>query len=432
MARTLLLLVLAIVLGPMFLLAKPPLAQTPSPPGMKRYDGRYYIIYTDWGEEFAREAILRTDAMAEEYYQRTREFSGQLNARLPVYLFSSGDDYFRAGAPPSSGGVFMGDRIMAQISRPTNNGNWRLLQHEGFHHFMRATIDGDIPAWLSEGFAEYFVEALFTGDGFVSGLIPPERLKRVRDQIQQETFLPLSEMLIDDGEQYKALGMRQYDQGWAMVHFLAHGENGRYQKAFTNFLKGINNRLPWRQAWIINFGGIDGIQEKFNAYWLNLPDNPTQDLYVKATALTLASFLARAYQQGQTFDSLDTFLNTARSGKLKVADELWLPPGLLYEALKSQKSTGQWSWQMTAAKLPRLVAVLPDKTRIIASFDLKHKKIQSVQAQIDILPRLMAQARELQRDGRTSDARRLLSAAIKANPQSEFVAEARKLVQELK
>ena len=33
-----------------------------------------------------------------------------------------------------------------------------------------------MPTWLNEGLAEYFGEGIFTGDGFVTGVISPERL----------------------------------------------------------------------------------------------------------------------------------------------------------------------------------------------------------------------------------------------------------------
>ena len=57
---------------------------------------------------------------------------------------------------------------------------WHTVQHEGFHQFAHVVIRGDLPIWVNEGLAEYFGEAVFTGDGFVSGVIPPTAMTGIR------------------------------------------------------------------------------------------------------------------------------------------------------------------------------------------------------------------------------------------------------------
>src|SRR5690606_512182 len=81
------------------------------PQNMKRYESDYYILHTDLGDEAAREATIRVTRMAEEYYERTKEFSGRIRTKFPFFLFANLDDYHRAGGVPGSGGVFMGDPI---------------------------------------------------------------------------------------------------------------------------------------------------------------------------------------------------------------------------------------------------------------------------------------------------------------------------------
>src|SRR4051812_49116403 len=73
------------------------------PPGMKQYDSPYYIVYTDLDPERAQEALLRMTRMAEEYHERTKEFSGAIRQKFPFYLFTKKEDYYAAGAPPGSG-----------------------------------------------------------------------------------------------------------------------------------------------------------------------------------------------------------------------------------------------------------------------------------------------------------------------------------------
>ena len=49
---------------------------------------------------------------------------------------------------------------------------------------MHAFIGGDIPIWVNEGLAEFFAQGLYTGDGFVTGVIPPSRLDRLKSFIR--------------------------------------------------------------------------------------------------------------------------------------------------------------------------------------------------------------------------------------------------------
>jgi len=70
------------------------------------------------------------------------------------------------------------------------------VQHEGFQQFIHAAGGGHIPIWINEGLAEYFGEALFTGDGYVVGLIPPQRLARGKQRIQQGQFKSLRKMML--------------------------------------------------------------------------------------------------------------------------------------------------------------------------------------------------------------------------------------------
>src|SRR5688572_23174445 len=64
-------------------------AQPPPQPsqGMKRYEGRYYVINTDLLGDDLREADLRMTKMAEEYKKRTEGFSGTIGHKFPFFLF---------------------------------------------------------------------------------------------------------------------------------------------------------------------------------------------------------------------------------------------------------------------------------------------------------------------------------------------------------
>jgi hypothetical protein len=49
-------------------------------------------------------------------------------------------------------------------------------------------IGGELPIWVNEGMAEYFGEGIFTGDGFITGVIPPKRLRMIKETSSSKKF----------------------------------------------------------------------------------------------------------------------------------------------------------------------------------------------------------------------------------------------------
>lgn len=73
------------------LLAALPVCAKEKPPKLKLYKTRYYVIHSDLDLDTVREAAVRLTAMAEEYHQRTKGFSGTIRKRFPFYLFAKAD-----------------------------------------------------------------------------------------------------------------------------------------------------------------------------------------------------------------------------------------------------------------------------------------------------------------------------------------------------
>src|SRR5438874_8794253 len=186
-------------------------------PQLQVYEGRYYVIHTDLTGDELREAELRMTKMAEEYRNRTRDFSGTIGHKFPFFLYREPDDYYAAGGMKGSAGYFdpNNDTLMAIAGEKTGSTTWYVIQHEGFHQFARAVIGGELPIWVNEGLADYFGEGVFTGDGFVTGVIPQARLERVREQIQGKQFRSIKEMmLLKQSAWNKELKQSNYDQAW--------------------------------------------------------------------------------------------------------------------------------------------------------------------------------------------------------------------------
>jgi hypothetical protein len=344
---------------------------------LKTYETRYYILHTDLGSDAVREAEARITALAEMYYARTRSFGGEITKKLPFYLFSDPLDYYAAGGMPGSAGVFDGQRLMAIAGEHTSPTTWYIIQHEGFHQFLHAFIGGDIPVWVNEGLAEYFAQSIYTGDGFVSGVVPPERLARVQSEIRDRQMRPIASMMTTSHAAWNAeLDAVQYDQAWSMVHFLAHGEGGRYQQSFNDFIRDISRGMKYEHAWQKNFGtGTGAFERRWRTYWLEMSPDATFERYATATVATLTSFYARALSQRQVFESFEAFCEAARAGRLKQHADDWLPPSLLANALTRAPECGEWEVRKRGGRFA-LICTMKDGTKLTGTFTVRNRRVK--------------------------------------------------------
>ncbi|MGH7177679.1 MAG: DUF1570 domain-containing protein [Tepidisphaeraceae bacterium] len=361
-----------------------------NPVDMPLYETRYYKLYTDIDREEAKEVAIRITKMAEEYHNRTKDFSGAIKRKFAFYLFRDPEDYFQAGAPRDSHGLFNGRELLAIAGDHVDNRTWHVVQHEGFHQFAAGVIGGDIPVWANEGLAEYFGEGVFTGDGYVTGVIPNWRLKRVQKTLAQGGFRSLDAIMSLTLDQWnEEMKISNYDQAWSMVQFLAHGDDGKYQKAFASYMTLIGRGKGRAEAWFTAFGDTRGFEERWKKYWRELPQNPTDDLYARATTATLTSFLARAFAQKQTFDSFDEFLAAAKSGALKCAADDWLPSAMLTDAVAdvTERMRAGTVFEIVPpdhrSKTPQVRCVLSDGTRYAGRFELRGGRVHMVHVDPD-------------------------------------------------
>jgi len=344
----------------------------------------YYVVHCDLDPDETREAITRMTKMFEEYRERTKGFSGQIRQKFPFYLFKSREEYTAAGGPPNTGGVFMSwDGVLMGFKPGTESHAvawmWHTVQHEGFHQFVSAVIGGNMPPWLNEGMAEYFGEGIFTGDSYITGAIPPERLRRLKFEMEQQgdKGLPtIKEMLQINGKAWASnVNIRNYDKAWSMVHFLVNGESGKYQKLLVNVMLDLNRGAGWDQAWVHSFGTGGGFEDHWKTYWTDMDANPTDDVYARATVATLTSFLARAAAQRQHFMQFEDFATAAAADQVKIAEADWLPPMLLKLAMadaarRRDKSAGQFALDGPATGPNKVVLTMPDGTRLVGTFAL--------------------------------------------------------------
>lgn len=352
----------------------------PTGPKLREHATKYYTIYSDLDEPTVREAAMRLTLNFEEYARRLSGFTGRIEGKLPFALFVKPEDYYASGGLPGSAGVFAGDRLMACLGKAGSR-PWATVQHEGFHQFVHAVITGDIPVWVNEGLADYFGDAVFTGDRLVAGVIPQARLERLRRSFEYNEFRSLPEiMTLAQTDWNTRLSRVNYDQAWSMVYFLAHADNGAYRQRFDEFLRDVGRKgLAWDQAWKRSFGsGMADFERRWKSYWLDLPDNPTADLYAECTVQTLTAFLGRAYTQGQTFPTVETFTAAGRAGALKTHPDDWLPPSLFSEAWAGAPATARWSIKDVPRKPPELIGEWGEGVTLTGTCDVSGGRVKSV------------------------------------------------------
>lgn len=374
-------------------------------PKLPRTRTRFYWIYSKLDQDIIREAAARLTAVAKEYHRRTSGFRPTVKSKLPIYIFGNYDDYHAAGGPEHSAGVYLGKAVLVVWDPEYREDLWRTLQHECFHQFARRSVGGCWPVWLSEGMATYFEEGMWTGDGFVAGLIRPEMLRDVRALIKSGKVKKFADFMRMDRKTWnEAEGEEQhanYTQAWAMVHFLAHADSERYRGAVAKLIKasaalpgGTSDvraaeddyqkaqrglqRMPGRV-----FGPrLPRVEARYKQWWLSLSDDPTAHRFAKATVATLASFLARAHLQGLRFRTAGQFFAAARQGKIRPAPKgregLWLPGSLLQQQLRQASKLSAWSLG-EQGRYPTLAATTRDGLTLVATFALERGKTLDIE-----------------------------------------------------
>lgn len=366
------------------------------PPGMKAVEGKYHVLIHDLSPDEETEVLIRLQTMVEEYFLRTREFSGRLDRKLPFYLFRDARDYHQQGGLPGSSGVFTGDRLMVIAGPELTRRTWHTIQHEGFHQFAAAVINRNLPIWVNEGLAEYFGEAVYTGDGFISGMIPQDRLKRVQKLIQDNPFQIVDRMMrMTQAEWNSDLNSVNYDMAWAMVTFLAHGDDGKYQQAFGRWMIALNRGRPPELAWRETFGSSDGFEQRFRNWWTDPKRTASVELYAQAATQMLTSYLARSVSQRQSFTELEPFLSAIQTGQVRWHRSDPLPPSLARDCVELTRALVNTGAKITIGNIPSeknprqtipgVWCVLTDGTVITGTYKLRNNRVEWVRTEIKMV-----------------------------------------------
>ncbi len=225
-------------------------------PELETFNSRFYEIHSDMPRRHVAAFAEHMDRVYREYSNRFRSFRTRDRREMPLYLFSDQEAYMRYLAQyripaVNSAGMFVSrgpaEGLHAWVGNRPEAAINRTLQHEGFHQFAFRHIGPQLPIWANEGIAQYFDDGLMVNNRMVVGVVNGSRLASVKNAIENETYIPFDEMLeMSNADWGRALQQDinrariMYHQAWSMVYFLVHGDNGRYQRPFENYLVAIS------------------------------------------------------------------------------------------------------------------------------------------------------------------------------------------------
>ncbi len=279
-------------------------------PGLSVFASAHYHIHTDLSRRQTVPYGRHMDLLFDQYERRFRRLRAQNTAEKgsgnPLYLLSTEQRYHHflhelGIAAQNSGGMFFVTRKHHGVatwadgrSRATTR---RTLQHEGFHQFAFEHFGRRLPAWMNEGLAQYFEDAVLLERGFELGLADPDRITLIRTALNDGTALPLASLFqLQGSDWHQTLTTDQgragllYAQAWSLVYYLIHGEHGAYQPAFEAYLGLLGEGMEHDSAFNRAFGS--NAKQKIEAGWKRFASKQLPDA-VTVAAGRLA-FLAEA------------------------------------------------------------------------------------------------------------------------------------------
>ena len=297
---------------------------------LRNLESRHYRIRTDLDADLARALARRMDAMYDEYARRLAAFQPAAAdlPRLDVYLFRTQKDYlaFTGERLQNTGGVYIPRKnlLAAFLEGQGREGLRRTLQHEAFHQFAFTVISPNLPVWLNEGMAQLFEEAIWTGDGFWLGHVAPRRVRQLRSDSAKNRLIPFDQMLSMTQEQWAAnlgadgdLGATQYNQAWAMVHYLTFVTDEKdkplHRGRLIAMLRLLHDGRDGRSAFAEAFSpNVRGFQDRFHEYAAALDPTPTATLIERQGVL--GDLLAELTKRNLRFSTVTQFKRTAVAG----------------------------------------------------------------------------------------------------------------------
>ena len=288
----------------------------------------HYLLHTDHEPEVAQLIVAQQEALFRELYKRMGKIKpNQLSGRFKIKVFTGQGRYLKELGPSAMGsqGLYMHHKDLLAAWGPPEYLEvvFETLRHEGTHQFVMHFIGPETPIWLNEGLAVFYQHSRFKDGELELGEVPPKRILRLKSAIEKHQVIHLGRMLrmshmewlnaVHVGGSHAGL---QYDQAWAMVHFLAFANRQRYRGPFSQFIYYIaRGREPYR-AWEQTFGtNFAAFEERWKEYVGSL--DAIENLPCRDRLQVLALLVLRFHKKHpEALKDLPTFRKALMDGSL--------------------------------------------------------------------------------------------------------------------
>jgi tetratricopeptide (TPR) repeat protein len=131
---------------------------------------------------------------------------------------------------------------------------------------LDSSFDRALPLWYSRGLAEVFANTIIREKEVQVGRLVPWHLERLRERAR----IPIDQLLaVDRSSPYftQEEGLRLFDaECWALVHYLAFGEEGRHLAELNRFAQLIRSGRDAQAAVREAFGGPQALSNGLSSY----------------------------------------------------------------------------------------------------------------------------------------------------------------------
>jgi tetratricopeptide (TPR) repeat protein len=267
-----------------------------------RADTDSFIIYSESNEKSLREFaqnLQRFDTTLRLLFKV--EAPGE-ESKLPIYLVPAMSDVAElatGSSRASIAGFYRQDRdgSFAMSFRQNNpsavigtSASQQVLFHEYSHHFMKRHLRAAFPAWLIEGFAEYYSTVDFDKQG--RAMVGQPVYRRAYGLLQMPK-IPADRLLLEQPRTMRSSGQIDvyYGRAWVLTHMLFQSVARKDQ--INTYTNAINAGTEPRQAATDAFGDLAALDQDLNRYIQGkLSYNTTRDAIPVSTNIRITSLSA--------------------------------------------------------------------------------------------------------------------------------------------
>ncbi|MBO9516313.1 MAG: hypothetical protein J7549_19535 [Variovorax sp.] len=244
------------------------LAGVPAHADWQKATNEHFVFYADMKPERLQQLADRL-----ERFDAAMRLITQARETRPVtiYMVRNMDEVERLAGQHGVGGFYRGDAQEPLIVVParTEEGLERfdfdemsVLQHEYAHHMLLSNLDKFLPAWATEGMAEFFSTAAHNRDGtLVLGATPTIR----GFDLMLGNRWTARELLMSETRRVPSndIGQR-YARGWLLVHYLLL--SGERSGQYGAYIDALNAGTPTEAAATQVFGDLGDLESDMQRY----------------------------------------------------------------------------------------------------------------------------------------------------------------------